>query len=63
MTASTPARTLKLEGGTGNFELALKVFSGTVMEAFVSATNFWANTGNIMAVKQLNAGRTAQCPI
>ena len=63
MASSTPIRTLKLEGGTGNFELALKVFSGTVMEAFVSATKFWDNTGNIMAVKQLNGGRTAQWPI
>lgn len=63
MANSVPTRTLKDSEGTGNYGLALKVFSGTVLEAFRAKTKFWDNTGNIMAVKQLDGGRTAQWPI
>ena len=63
MANSVPVRTLKDSEGSGNYGLALKVFSGTVLEAFRAKTKFWDNTGNIMAVKQLDGGRTAQWPI
>ena len=43
--------------------LALKVFSGTVLEAFRAKTVFYDNTGNIMAMKMLNGGHVAQWPV
>ena len=65
MAASTPVRTLHGWDGsaTTDYQLALTVFSGQVLEAFRAKTKFWDNTGNIMAVKQLDGGRTAQWPI
>lgn len=65
MAASSPVRTLHGWDGssTTDYGLALKVFSGTVLEAFRAKTKFWDNTGNIMATKVLNGGRTAQWPI
>jgi hypothetical protein len=63
MTAVTPNRFLANNDGSDKTELALKVFSGTVLEAFVSATKFWDNTGNIMSVKNLDHGKSAQWPI
>ncbi len=47
----------------GDRALALKVFSGTVLEAFRAKTVFYDNTGNIMAMKMLNGGHVAQWPI
>lgn len=43
--------------------LALKVFSGTVLEAFRAKTVFYDNTGNILAQKMLNGGHVAQWPV
>jgi hypothetical protein len=63
MTASSPNRFLQKEGSGDNDALALKVFSGTVLEAFVSATKIWDNTGNIMSVKNLDHGKSAQWPV
>ena len=65
MSASTPTRTLDESGSSaGSRALALKIFSGTVYEAFRAKTVFWDNTGNILASKMLtNQGNTAQWPI
>jgi hypothetical protein len=65
MTASSPVRFLTdPEGADTNRDLALKIFSGTVYEAFRSKTVFWDNTGNILASKMLNGqGHEAQWPI
>jgi hypothetical protein len=65
MSASTPTRTLDESGSAiGSRDLALKIFSGTVYEAFRAKTVFWDNTGNILASKMLtNQGNTAQWPI
>ena len=57
MTASSPNRFLQNEGSGVNDALALKVFSGTVLEAFVSATKIWDNTGNILSIKNLDHGQ------
>jgi hypothetical protein len=63
MTDVSPNRFLQKEGTGVNDELALKVFSGTVLEAFVSATKIWDNTGNILSLKTLEHGKSAQWPI
>ena len=59
----SPNRFLQKEGAGDNDALALKVFSGTVLEAFVSATKFWDNSGNILSVKNLDHGKSAQWPV
>ena len=63
MTSVSPNRFLANNAGSDKTELALKVFSGTVLEAFVSATKIWDNTGNILSVKTLEHGKSAQWPI
>lgn len=63
MTDISPVRFLTKEGAGDADALALKVFSGSVLEAFVSATKFWDNTGNIISTKQLDSGKSAQWPI
>jgi hypothetical protein len=62
---TSPARFLTdVDGGSSNRDLALKIFSGTVYEAFTAKTSFFDNTGNIMATKILtNQGHEAQWPI
>ena len=40
-----------------------RVFSGIVLEAFREKTVFYDNTGNIMATKVLESGKSAQWPI
>lgn len=68
MADSTPIRFLEKAGtGTGvqpeDFDLALKMFSGFVLEAFYRKTVFWDDMGTIMAVQQLNGGSSHQWPI
>jgi hypothetical protein len=66
MANSTPTRFLTdaaLGGGSSATDLALKVFSGIVLEAFREKTVFYDNTGNIMATKVLESGKSAQWPI
>ena len=46
-----------------NRGLALKVFSGTVLEAFRAKTVFYDNTGQIMVQKTLSGGHIAQWPV
>tara|TARA_R100000458_G_C8277787_1_gene253494 strand:+ start:4193 stop:5368 length:1176 start_codon:yes stop_codon:yes gene_type:complete len=64
---TAPARFLKDQGtgGAGTTrDLALKIFSGTVFEAFTAKTAFFDNTGNIMATRVLTGqGHEAQFPI
>jgi hypothetical protein len=64
MTDVSPGRFLQDKGVTSDkTALALKVFSGTVLEAFVSSTKFYDNTGNIISTKQLEHGKSAQWPV
>lgn len=68
MASSTPIRFLEKAGtGTGfqpdDFDLALKMFSGVVLEAFYRKTVFWDDQGTVMAVQQLNGGKSHQWPI
>ena len=65
MADATPIRFLKddFQASPDARDLALKVFSGTVYEAFTAKTVFFDNTGNIMATKVLTGGHEAQWPI
>ena len=68
MADSTPLRFLEKAGtGTGfqpdDFDLALKMFSGQVLDAFYRKTVFWDDMGTVMAVQQIDAGSSHQWPI
>ena len=67
MTASSPNRFLTdsgLSSGQNDLNMALKVFSGMVYEAFTAKTAFYDNTGNVMAQKILTGqGNSASWPI
>jgi hypothetical protein len=64
MANSSPVRFLTDPSGANTAtDLALKVFSGIVLEAFREKTVFYDNTGNIMATKVLESGKSAQWPI
>ena len=66
MANSSPTRFLTdvAQGNSAtSTDLALKVFSGIVLEAFREKTVFYDNTGNIMATKVLESGKSAQWPI
>lgn len=63
MTDVSPNRYLQDKGAGDAAALALKVFSGAVLEAFTSATKFWDNTGNVISRKVLTSGKSAQWPI
>ncbi len=67
MTTSNPTRFLKDANNAGSatdLDMALKVFSGMVYEAFTAKTAFYDNTGNIMAQKILTGqGNSASWPI
>lgn len=43
--------------------MALKVFSGMVLEAFQQATHFYDRTGQFISVKQIEGANSAQWPI
>ena len=57
------SRTLQEQGAGDERALALKVFSGTVLEAFRAKTVFYDNTGSIMVKKTLSGGHFAQWPV
>ena len=57
------SRTLQENGSGGDRALALKVFSGTVLEAFRAKCVFYDNTGSIMVKKNLTGGHMAQWPV
>lgn len=64
MASSSPTRFLtNTTGSVNDRDLALKVFSGSVYEAFINRTVFWDNTGRILAQKTLTNGHQAQWPI
>ena len=48
---------------TDNRGLALKLFSGTVLEAFRAKTVFYDNTGSIMQKKTIEGGSSYQWPV
>lgn len=53
-----------LAGGDQNSRnLALKVFSGSVLESFKANTAFLDNSGSIIASKMLSGGHVAQWPV
>ena len=43
--------------------MALKIFSGQVLEAFQQATHFYDRTGQFISVKQIEGANSAQWPI
>lgn len=49
--------------GTDDRELALKIFSGTVLEQFYVNTVFYDRAGQFIAQKQLSGGHEAQWPV
>lgn len=56
-------RTLSKEFGANERELALKIFSGTVLEQFYVNTVFYDRAGEFIAQKQLDGGHEAQWPV
>lgn len=56
-------RTLQNLGTGDNRALALKLFSGTVLEAFRAKTVFYDNTNSIMVQKTIEGGHMFQWPI
>lgn len=56
-------RTLAKEFGSDTRELALKIFSGTVLEQFYVNTVFYDRAGEFIAQKQLDGGHEAQWPV
>jgi len=63
---TTVSRTLQTWDGSAYGDeraLALKLFSGTVLEAFRSKTVFYDNTGSFMAHKTLSGGKSYQWPV
>lgn len=56
-------RTLQNNGTGDNRLLALKLFSGTVLEAFRAKTVFYDNTNSIMIQKTIENGHMFQWPI
>lgn len=62
MTASTPYRYLG-KATSDDQTLALKMFSGTVLEAFRNSTLLWDNQGTFMATKHMASGKSAQWPL
>tara|TARA_R100000995_G_scaffold80591_1_gene52519 strand:+ start:1621 stop:2808 length:1188 start_codon:yes stop_codon:yes gene_type:complete len=66
MTATSPSRILADQntgGANKSRDLALKLFAGTVYEAFTNKTAFFDNTGNILAQKTITGGHEYQWPI
>ena len=61
--AGALSRTLSDKGGADKRALALKLFSGTVLEAFRAKTVFYDNTGSIMLKKTIEGGHMYQWPI
>lgn len=61
--AGAISRTLSDKGGADTRALALKLFSGTVLEAFRAKTVFYDNTGSIMLQKTIEGGHMYQWPI
>ena len=61
--AGSVSRTLSNKGGADKRALALKLFSGTVLEAFRAKTVFYDNTGSIMLKKTIEGGHMYQWPI
>lgn len=60
------SRTLLDSASTGagtNRDLALKVFAGSVLEAFKANTAFLTRSGSIIASKMLSGGHVAQWPV
>jgi len=63
---TTVSRTLQTWDGSAYGDdraLALKLFSGTVLEAFRNKTVFYDNTGSFMAHKTLSGGKSFQWPV
>lgn len=63
---TTVSRTLQTWDGSAygdDRSLALKLFSGTVLEAFRNKTVFYDNTGSFMAHKTLSGGKSFQWPV
>ena len=56
-------RTLSKNFGADERELALKIFSGTVLEQFYVNTVFYDRSGEFIAQKQLDGGHEAQWPV
>jgi hypothetical protein len=63
MAASNAQRFLQVEGAGDERAIALKMFWGIVIETFRQSTDFWDNTGNIVAHKDISAGKEWQFPV
>jgi hypothetical protein len=64
MAASNPVNFLRdLGSASDDRALALKMFWGRVLEAFRAKTLLWDNTGNVIASKVVDAGKSWQFPI
>lgn len=60
---SNAQRFLQVEGAGDDRAIALKMFWGIVIETFRQSTDFWDNTGNIVAHKDISAGKEWQFPV
>ena len=63
MASSNAQRFLQVEGAGDERAIALKMFWGIVIETFRGTTQFWDNTGNIVAFKDIDSGKEWQFPV